>query len=1587
MKKTRVLSLFMAIVMIAATFAVIPVTASADGGWDGETVTKPAGAGTKEEPFLIANAENLAWVSYMAKKVKRLNEALGTKFESYNVFDDTYFVQIADIDLAGQTFEPIGLMQGPDNMRNAFAGHYDGRHYRISNAVITPEKVVHQSEYGAILGNGFRPGGIFGVLASGASVSNINACNVKVGSMKTENMFGKSIYTLTAAGIIAGATYGNAMITGCTTDADCVVSAYYAAGGILGMSELGSTVTQCVNNATVSSCVNTGGIVGMGFDSNISYCINNGKVQHYSTERWNGVGGIMGSTYGTSRNRSNTLSYCINSASAEVCAVSLQNGSSGSNRLAVGGIAGIDNSAANTDVIYDHCYNLQEHFVVKYLDNGNSAANYLAAVGGILGYTKDSEGSGMRRFHECYSVAGDYTYDWTAIHASVINGYSEKTKTFALNWDEQSGVEGGSLCSENYAGLLCAELKLDQVTAGVGVPSEAFATCTYGVSADAIAAKDEYREILTVASVNAAYFEAPKYVGVQETLDQSSGKYGLRFVLATNRTDYHQAGATVVASYGDGQTETYTLTADKYYGSLRGSVNGEGVTYTAKSLGGEKLIALTQSVDLATLGAVTYTVTPFFIESAGGAISYGRAWTVSYAADGSFVSQSIVNTSTIAGATALYTIVYPENSVNAPVYAAVTLQYHVFSKLGIKLDLATARSGESDAREIVIAEDSSLAEGAFTTEVEGNSLIVKAKDAFGFIAAADCMTTELFPLGPIKLNAACNTSGTYEREMAVQKTSGTRVIFFNAMYDIPRNDCVTGLDYQIALVMTYRPDVFAMNEYLDGWRTSGFSEAMEALGYEEVKPIVGGTAVDLGNVLFYNTATTDYVEDSSKYISYGETVNVDSDGDGCWESQIRNTGEFAGKYFDNSDNLDNTAHAATFKDKNSDQEYTVCATHFAPNNGSDPQIAPLGNALRLEQAEKLIPFLADYQAEYGNVILVGGDYNSRDAYEPGSYQAAGDENPWEFDWDDEYDWHDGTKKKYLWSVCDELVANGFINVRNDTPNTAQNISHHGNPIWNDDLAAYVSFSASLDDSDYAQSIDHVYALETFEGELETSLYRHLTMESILCSSDHKPVMLDFGIGEAIGGDGDYSDSDMPGATWQGMDDYAAPTQGSGTEEDPYLIERPEHLAWLSLATNDVAMANAFLGNEQPARAVFGGIYFKQTADIDLAGKAFTPIGNYQSYSDYTKRHGFAGFYDGNGFAIKNATIHACEDNGQTATTAWETDTYVSGIFGLISNSAVICNVNAKNIKVGKLLNENASTSTATYGETFAGVIVGVSIVSTVTNCTTDADCSAIGVFAGGIVAYQLSAFDLSYCVNRATVIGDEAAGGIVGSAEANTISYNVNYGTVNLITFSRWNGVGGIIGLYTMSDSAITNAVSYCVNAGALNAIDRSAISGSNHRIGMGGIVGVDAWAALASYENCFNLVDHFTAKAEQTASSNNFLACSGGIAGYAQDGPASRSYTNCYSVAGTTDVDYFGTAKNGFAWNWNGMNGSQGVNGSIYSGIMTGEMSDGQVADSVSGATNNTLATAFATCYYGVSTADIEANATYLEIIAAVVD
>lgn len=102
------------------------------------------------------------------------------------------------------------------------------------------------------------------------------------------------------------------------------------------------------------------------------------------------------------------------------------------------------------------------------------------------------------------------------------------------------------------------------------------------------------------------------------------------------------------------------------------------------------------------------------------------------------------------------------------------------------------------------------------------------------------------------------------------------------------------------------------------------------------------------------------------------------------------------------------------------------------------------------------------------------------------------------------------------------------------------------------------------------------------------------------------------------------------------DSYAG---GDGSKTNPYEIATAEQLAKLARDVNNGNTPQAFLGK-----------YFKLTADIDLSGGIWMPIGKYYNYGDGNGANRlFFGKFDGNGHVIKNMHI---QWEGTDAWSAW-----------------------------------------------------------------------------------------------------------------------------------------------------------------------------------------------------------------------------------------------------------------------------------------------------------------------------------------------
>ncbi|MBO7375642.1 MAG: hypothetical protein J6V01_00960, partial [Clostridia bacterium] len=214
------------------------------------------------------------------------------------------------------------------------------------------------------------------------------------------------------------------------------------------------------------------------------------------------------------------------------------------------------------------------------------------------------------------------------------------------------------------------------------------------------------------------------------------------------------------------------------------------------------------------------------------------------------------------------------------------------------------------------------------------------------------------------------------------------------------------------------------------------------------------------------------------------------------------------------------------------------------------------------------------------------------------------------------------------------------------------------------------------------------------------------------------------------------------AAWDGTAKTAF--SGAGTAEEPYKISSPEELAYLAAQVN---------GGEN-----YSGKLFVQTADIDLGGREWTPIGS-------AKASAFGGVYDGNGHKITGLSI---TDN--TLVNA--------GLFGFIHNAEAECGVMNLSLK-GKI-----AIASPTVAVPFIGGLAGQ------TEGLHDAEAGAVKYWVKLINIEN----DVEIDVNSADT--QPRLGGIVGQATSTYFEYAVNKAKISTVS-TNVSRTGGIVGQCT----------------------------------------------------------------------------------------------------------------------------------------------------------------------------------------------
>ncbi len=405
------------------------------------------GQGSKDNPFLIANKDDLHYLSnnssqwlYHFRQVADITFA-PTDFENGGTFYNN-----------GKGFSPIGANSSYyyyGYNYKGFTGSYDGDEFSISGLKITRNDYQYNI-------------GMFGYVAAGAKVFDLNLTNVNItGYYQTGAVAGLSDGTISNCsvsgslssnnnrGYYIGGIVGrsNGTIENC--DMQGLVNGYYYVGGIVGYAEAG-TLDNNHNSASVSSNYYTGGIAGQSVAS-ITNCSNEGAIQNINSG--SNTGGIAGHSTGS-------ITSCHNTGTI--------NGYSN-----IGGLAGYHKGGAITDSYNSGAITSTYNYgyvggLVGQMYGGDLIRSYNTGTinssgyaGGLVGYTYYSYyydyGSSEINITNCYNI-GDITSNQTAAglvaymyFGSITDSYNEGEVNVTPGENYYSAYAGGLVAYLGYS--------------------------------------------------------------------------------------------------------------------------------------------------------------------------------------------------------------------------------------------------------------------------------------------------------------------------------------------------------------------------------------------------------------------------------------------------------------------------------------------------------------------------------------------------------------------------------------------------------------------------------------------------------------------------------------------------------------------------------------------------------------------------------------------------------------------------------------------------------------------------------------------------------------------------------------------------------------------------------------------------------------------------------------------------------------------------------------------------------------------------------------------------------------------------------
>ena len=359
------------------------------------------------------------------------------------------------------------------------------------------------------------------------------------------------------------------------------------------------------------------------------------------------------------------------------------------------------------------------------------------------------------------------------------------------------------------------------------------------------------------------------------------------------------------------------------------------------------------------------------------------------------------------------------------------------------------------------------------------------------------------------------------------------------------------------------------------------------------------------------------------------------------------------------------------------------------------------------------------------------------------------------------------------------------------------------------------------------------------------------------------------------------------AAWDGSS-VSTSLKGEGTADSPYLVETAADLAYLAKSVNE--------GN------TYEGKYIIQTADIDLGGKEWTPIG-IQKVNSSEVDAPFSGVYSGLGHKVTGLSITSVRDNHTGLFGYVMSGEVEAGIANLtVEGEIAIDGVSASNFGIGGIAGAlGKDTSAFKANVLLLNCVSSVNI--TLTNCSGEPRVGgALGYAFYGKVENVVSNGNVSVIAANQT-----RTGGLVGQTNRTHFLDCVNNGNVTseVTVASKAGRTAGIASVITRGGTkgdeanAVYTVFENCINNGAITGKGQQNVWVAG--IGADFYVNANNWAAKDCRVKFINCINNGAIYSE-TSNTGNFPHA-GGIAGYTQNGYTEYEFIGCVNTAEISSI------------------------------------------------------------------------------------